>query len=456
MLSRFRTEKEQKQTLAELESGKVDIVIGTHRILSRDVKFHDLGLLVVDEEQRFGVAHKERLKEMRKNVDVLTMSATPIPRTLHMSLVGLRDMSVIETPPKDRLAIQTTVAPFSESLIQRVIGEELARQGQVFFLHNRVESIASMATLVMKLVPKARVVVGHGQMRETELEKVMLKFVRGDADVLVSTTIIENGLDIPRANTIIINRADRMGLSELYQLRGRVGRSNQRAYAYLLVPPGGNLTPIARQRLGALKEFSDLGAGFRIAALDLELRGAGNLLGREQHGHIEAVGFDMYCQMLERAVAERKGEAVTPERRVTLNLGQEIRIPPEYIESENLRLRIYKRIAGVTSEGERNEVRRELEDRFGPPPAAVENLLDYAVLKAMAEKLLVAAVDRRGDQLAVKFYDDTPLGPERLVKLIRKRRDMRLDPSGVLWLDWRGYQGGVMAAVRNVLLQLQS
>jgi len=456
MLSRFRSEKEQKKTLEELEAGKVDVVVGTHRILSRDVKFHDLGLLVVDEEQRFGVAHKERLKEIRKNVDVLTMSATPIPRTLHMSLVGLRDMSVIETPPKDRLAIQTTVAPFSETLIQRVIQEEMERDGQVFLVHNRVESIASIASLVKRLVPKARIVVGHGQMRETELEKVMLKFVRDEADVLVSTTIIENGLDIPRANTIIINRADRMGLSELYQLRGRVGRSNQRAYAYLLVPPGVSLTPIARQRLAALKEFSDLGAGFRIAALDLELRGAGNLLGREQHGHIEAVGFDMYCQMMERAVAERRGDAVTPERRATLNLGQEIRIPPEYIESENLRLRIYKRIAGVTSEGERNEVRRELEDRFGPPPPAVESLLEYAVLKAMAEKLLVASVDRRGDQVAIKFYDDTPLGPERLVKLIRKRRDMRLDPSGVLWLDWRGFQGGVMAALRNVLMQLQS
>ena len=456
MLSRFRAENEQKKTLVDLEAGKADIVIGTHRILSRDVKFHDLGLLIVDEEQRFGVAHKERLKEMRKNVDVLTMSATPIPRTLHMSLVGLRDMSVIETPPKDRLAIQTTVAPFSETLIQRVIEEELARDGQVFFVHNRVESIASLATMIKRLVPKARVVVGHGQMRETELEKVMLKFIRGEADVLVSTTIIENGLDIPRANTIVINRADRMGLSELYQLRGRVGRSNQRAYAYLLVPPAGTLSPVARQRLGALKEFSDLGAGFRIAALDLELRGAGNLLGREQHGHIESVGFDMYCQMLERAVAERKGEAAAPERRATLNLGQEIRIPPEYIESENLRLGIYKRIAGVTTEAERNEVRRELEDRFGPPPAAVENLLDYAALKGLAEKLLVASIDRRGDQLAIKFYDDTPLGPDRLVKLIRKRRDMRLDPSGVLWLDWRGYQGGIMAAIRNVLLQLQS
>ena len=457
MLSRFRSEKEQKKTLEDLEAGKVDIVIGTHRLLSRDIKFHDLGILVVDEEQRFGVAHKERLKEMRKNVDVLTMSATPIPRTLHMSLVGLRDMSVIETPPKDRLAIQTTVAPFNETLVQRVIEEELARDGQVFLVHNRVESIGSLAAMINRLVPKARVVVGHGQMRETELEKVMLKFIRNEADILVSTTIVENGLDIPRANTIVINRADRMGLSELYQLRGRVGRSNQRAYAYLLVPPEGSLTPIARQRLAALKEFSDLGAGFRIAALDLELRGAGNLLGSEQHGHIEAVGFDMYCQMMERAVAERKCEAVTPERRAVLNLGQEIRIPSEYIESENLRLRIYKRIAGVTSDAERDEVRRELEDRFGPPPPSVVNLLDYSVLKALAEKLLVATIDRRGDQIAIKFYDDTPLGPERLVKLMRKRRDMRLDPSGVLWIGWKqSSKGAAMDAARNVLLQLQS
>ena len=459
MLSRFRSDKEQDKTLEELESGKLDVVIGTHRLLSKDVKLHDLGLLIVDEEQRFGVTHKERLKEMRKNVDVLTMSATPIPRTLHMSLVGLRDMSVIETPPRDRLAIQTTVAPFSETLIQRAVEEELARHGQVFFVHNRVESIASLATMVKRLVPRARVVVGHGQMRESELEKVMLKFVRNEADVLVSTTIIENGLDIPRANTIVINRADRMGLSELYQLRGRVGRSNQRAYAYLLIPAEGALTPIARQRLAALKEFSDLGAGFRIAALDLELRGAGNLLGREQHGHIEAVGFDMYCQMMERAVAERKGEGVTPERRATLNLGQDIRIPPEYIENENLRLRIYKRIASVMAEGQRQEVQRELEDRFGPLPPSVMNLLDYAVLKAMAERLLISAADRRGDQIALKFHEDTPLGPERLVKLIGKRRDLRLDPAGVLWLTWKAGKdgkGGPMEAVRNVLKQLQS
>jgi transcription-repair coupling factor (superfamily II helicase) len=456
MLSRFRTDKEQENTLEELEAGKIDIIIGTHRLLSKDVKFPDLGLLIVDEEQRFGVAHKERLKEMRKNVDVLTMSATPIPRTLHMSLVGLRDMSVIETPPRDRLAIQTTVAPFQETLIQRAIEEELARHGQVFFVHNRVESIASLATMVKRLVPRARVVVGHGQMRESELEKVMLKFVRNEADILVSTTIIENGLDIPRANTILINRADRMGLAELYQLRGRVGRSNQRAYAYLLIPTEGALTPIARQRLAALKEFSELGAGFRIAALDLELRGAGNLLGREQHGHIEAVGFDMYCQMMERAVAERKGEAVAPERRATLNLGQDLRIPPKYIENENLRLRIYKRIASVTSEGEREEVRRELEDRFGPVPPAVLHLLDYAVLKAMAEQLAVASLDRRGDQIAIKFYEDTTLGPERLVKLIARRRDLRLDPAGVLWLTSKAGKGELLEAVRNVLKQLQS
>ncbi len=457
MLSRFRTAKEQQKALEELEAGKVDVVIGTHRLLSKDVKFHDLGLLVVDEEQRFGVAHKERLKEIRKNVDVLTMSATPIPRTLHMSLVGLRDMSVIETPPRDRLAIQTTVSPFSETLVQRVIEEELSRGGQVFFVHNRVESIASLASMVQRLVPRARVVVGHGQMHESALEKVMLKFIRNEADVLVSTTIVENGLDIPRANTILINRADRMGLSELYQLRGRVGRSNQRAYAYLLIPPEGSLTPIARQRLAALQEFSDLGAGFRIAALDLELRGAGNLLGGEQHGHIEAVGFDMYCQMMERAVSERKGEPVAPERRATLNLGQDIRIPAEYIEDENLRLRIYKRIAGVTSEAMRDEVRKELDDRFGPPPPAVMNLLDYAVLKAVAEKLLVANIDRRGDQLAIKFYEDTPLGPERLVKLIGKRRDMRLDPAGTLWLDWkRTKETTAMEAAKKVLLQLQS
>ena len=425
-------------------------------MFSSDVCFHDLGLLIVDEEQRFGVAHKERLKKLRTNVDVLTMSATPIPRPLHMSLVGLRDMSVIETPPKDRLAIQTLVAPFNESLIQSAIEQELAREGQVYFVHNRVESILSLAHLLQRLVPRARVLVGHGQMAERELEQTMLRFIRHEADVLVSTTIIENGLDIPRCNTIIINRADRFGLSELYQLRGRVGRSNQRAYAYLLVPPEGSLPALARKRLAALKEFSELGAGFRIAALDLELRGAGNLLGRQQHGHVNAIGFDLYCQMMERAVAERKGEAAPPELRATINLGLDIRIPPAYIESESLRLRTYKRIAGVTSEEERQEVRRELEDRFGQAPPAVGNLLDYAVLKAVCERLLVASVERRNDQIAVKFHEQTPVRPEQVVRLLRRQNGLRLDPSGVLWVSWRREQGGAVEALQKVLLQLQT
>jgi len=456
MLSRFRTESQLKKTLLEVEAGRVDVVIGTHRLLSRDVRFHDLGLLVVDEEQRFGVAHKERLKELRKNVDVLSMSATPIPRTLHMSLVGLRDMSVIETPPKDRLAIHTTVAPFSESLVQSAMAEELAREGQVYFVHNRVASIYSLASLLQRLAPAARVVVGHGQMGEKELERAMMKFVRHQADVLVSTTIIENGLDISRCNTIFINRADRFGLSELYQLRGRVGRSHQRAYAYLLVPPDTGLTPLARRRLAALREFSDLGAGFRIAALDLELRGAGNLLGGQQHGHINAVGFDLYCHMMERAVAELKGEqAAAPDLRCALNLGLDIRIPAEYMESEGLRLRTYKRIASVTTDAEREEARRELQDRFGPAPPAVGNLLDYAVLKAECERLQVASVDRRGHQVAVQFHQQTRVCPEQLVRLVRGRRGLRLDPSGVLWVPWIRGQGSVTGALRAVLQALQ-
>jgi transcription-repair coupling factor (superfamily II helicase) len=456
MLSRFRSPREVKDVIARVESGQLDIVIGTHRLFSRDVKFHDLGLLIVDEEQRFGVAHKERLKELRHNVDVLTLSATPIPRTLNMSLVGLRDMSVIETPPKDRLAIQTVVAPFSESLVRRAIEEEMARDGQVFLVHNRVETIYSLADLVKKLVPKARIVVGHGQMNEKELESVMFKFVSDEADVLISTTIVENGLDIPRANTILINRADRFGLSELYQLRGRVGRSNQRAYAYLMVPEDVSLTPLATRRLAALKEFSALGAGFRVAALDLELRGAGNLLGGQQHGHINAIGFDMYCQMMERAVATLKGEETKPEMRSTINLGLDIRIPQEYIPNENLRLRTYKRIAAISNEVEREEVNRELADRFGPPPPAVGNLLDYALLKGLAEGLLVSSIERKANEVAVKFYPETPLSPEKLVGLIRSKGEgFRLDPSGTLWMRLEK-RGRIAESVRNVLLPLEA
>jgi transcription-repair coupling factor (superfamily II helicase) len=455
MLSRFRTAAQQKETLAALEAGKVDVVIGTHRLLSKDVKFQDLGLLIVDEEQRFGVAHKERLKEMRKNVDALALSATPIPRTLHMSLVGLRDMSLIETPPRDRLAIQTVVAPFQEDLIRRAIENELAREGQVYFIHNRVESIYSLATMVTKLVPKARVVVGHGQMAEKELETVMLKFIRDEADVIVSTTIVENGLDIPRANTILINRADRLGLAELYQLRGRVGRSDRRAYAYLLVPPETALSEVARKRLSAMKEFSELGAGFRIAALDLELRGAGNMLGRQQHGHIESIGFDLYCQMLERAVSKLKGEEAAPELRTTLSLGLDVRIPQNYIPSENLRLRTYKRVSSIASDEEKQDVRKELEDRFGALPASVDNLLEYAVLKSMSERLRISAVERQGSRIAIRFHPETPIDPAALVGVVRSRKGVKLDPSGVLWMEvTRGES--VPVALRNVLLSLQA
>jgi transcription-repair coupling factor (superfamily II helicase) len=454
LLSRFRSGTEQKKILADLEAGKVDVVIGTHRLLSKDVKFADLGLLIVDEEQRFGVAHKERLKEMRKNVDALALSATPIPRTLHMSLVGLRDMSLIETPPRDRLAIQTVVTPFQEDLIRRAIEAELARDGQVYFIHNRVESIYSLGAMVQKLAPKARVVVGHGQMGEKDLESVMLKFIRDEADVLVATTIVENGLDIPRANTIIINRADRFGLAELYQLRGRVGRSSQRAYAYLLVPPETALSDVARKRLAAMKEFSELGAGFRIAALDLELRGAGNMLGRQQHGHIEAIGFDMYCQMLERAVAKLKGEEAATELRTTLNLGLDVRIPQDYIPSENLRLRTYKRISTIATEEEKQDVRKELQDRFGAPPSSVENLLDYAVLKSMCERLRISSVERQGSRIAVRFHPETTLDPARLVGVVRSRAGIKLDPSGVLWIELKRGEP-VPAVLRNVLLGLQ-
>jgi transcription-repair coupling factor (superfamily II helicase) len=378
MLSRFRDKKEIEQTLMELAEGKVDIVIGTHRILSKDVHFHDLGLLVVDEEQRFGVRHKERIKQLKHNVDVLTMSATPIPRTLHMSLVGLRDMSVIETPPKDRLAIQTVVAHFDPGLIKTAIEQELSRGGQVYFIHNRVDSIYSRAAEIQELVRSVRVGVGHGQMGESELEKALLGFMRHDFDVFVCTTIAENGLDIPLANTIVIEHAERYGLSELYQLRGRVGRSNRRAYAYLLVPADTELSEIARKRLAALKEFSDLGAGFKIAALDLELRGAGNILGGEQHGHIGAVGFDTYISLLEQTVHELKGEEAPLEVHSTLNLGLDIRIPVEYISDDQQRLRAYKRIADASAQEAAAELLVELEDRYGPAPDAVRSLLKFS------------------------------------------------------------------------------
>ncbi|MFY9561084.1 MAG: transcription-repair coupling factor [Terriglobales bacterium] len=432
MISRFRSAKQIKEILQRVGAGKVDILIGTHRLLSKDVRFADLGLLVVDEEQRFGVRHKERIKQMRTQVDVLTMSATPIPRTLHMSLVGLRDMSVIETPPKDRMAIQTVVANWDYKLIQSAIEQELDREGQVYFVHNRVETIWEIAAKIQELVPRARIAVGHGQMGEGELEKVMLKFMHHESDILVSTTIIENGLDIPLCNTIVINRADRFGLSELYQLRGRVGRSNRRAYAYLLLPAEIELTPVARRRLAALKEFSDLGAGFKIAALDLELRGAGNLLGGEQSGHIEAVGFELYTQMLERAVREMKGEAGPDEAGIQLNLGLNIRIPSDYIAEENQRLRMYKRVAGVETESQLRDVRMELTDRYGKPPAAVRNLLEYATLKLSAMQAGATVIERKRDLVNIKFRQNAAIEPGKLARFVAAQRGSQFTPDGTL------------------------
>jgi transcription-repair coupling factor (superfamily II helicase) len=457
MISRFRSPKQQQEIIERVEAGKVDVLIGTHRLLSKDIKFPDLGLVVVDEEQRFGVRHKERLKQLKREVDVLTMSATPIPRTLHMSLTGLRDMSVIETPPRDRMAIQTVVAAFDEKLIQSAIEHEIERGGQVYFIHNRVDSIYEIGAKLQQLAPAARVIVGHGQMSEGELEKVMYKFVRHECDVLVSTTIVENGLDIPLANTILINRADRFGLSELYQLRGRVGRSNRRAYAYLLVPADVELTPLARRRLAALKEFSDLGAGFKIAALDLELRGAGNLLGGEQSGHIDAVGFELYTSMLERTVRELKGELEEDVPETQLNLALNIKIPNEYIAEENQRLRMYKRVAAVEDEAALADVAAELRDRYGEPPPPVRNLLDYATLRLLARRVGVAAIDRKREQVSVRFTETAAVDPGKLARFVAGERGAQFSPGGVLKFALRGTQApDVLRALRQLLEQLAS
>ncbi len=457
MISRFRTAKEQKDIIERVSTGRVDILIGTHRLLSKDIKFQDLGLLIVDEEQRFGVRHKERLKQLRKQIDVLAMSATPIPRTLHMSLVGLRDMSIIETPPKDRMAIQTVVARFDEKIVRSAIEVELERGGQVFFVHNRVESIYEIAARIQELVPAARVGVAHGQMGENDLEKVMLAFMRHEFDVLVATTIIENGLDIPLANTILINRAERHGLSELYQLRGRVGRSNRRAYAYLLIPPENELTEIARRRLAALKEFSDLGAGFKIAALDLELRGAGNMLGGEQSGHIEAVGFELYTSMLEAAVKEMKGEAGEERPATQLNLGIALRIDESYVPEENQRLRLYKKIAGTSTEAAVSEVRAEMEDRYGALPDATVYLLEAATLRLECERIGIAQVDRKRGELQIRFMENAAVDPAHLMQLVSRnaKRGAQFTPQGLLKFPLRATRpDDVLLEIRELLANL--
>jgi transcription-repair coupling factor (superfamily II helicase) len=432
MVSRFRPAPEIKTVLAEAAAGTVDILIGTHRVLSKDVVFRDLGLLVIDEEQRFGVAAKERLKQLRTSVDCLTLSATPIPRTLQMGLAGIRDMSVIETPPKDRLAIQTSIVKFATETIAAAIRQELARDGQVYVVHNRVDSIDSLAGLVQRLVPEARVAVAHGQMPEKQLERSMLALVEGRADVLVATTIIENGLDIPRVNTLIVNRADRYGLAQLYQLRGRVGRSDRRAYAYLLVPPETPLSEIARKRLAAIQEFSDLGAGFRIAALDLELRGAGNLLGGEQSGHLEAVGLDLYVKLLEQTILELKGEAPREAPRAVLNIKVDLRIPEEYVPEVHQRMAVYKRASQVRDAAEVERLGRELRDRYGPLPQAVESLMLFAGLRLRLEGLGVQQADLAGGALHLRIAAETRLRPEGVMDLVRRIPGASLSPQGVL------------------------
>ena len=441
VLSRFLSRAGQRAALADLEAGRVDLIVGTHRLLSRDVKFRDFGLLIVDEEQRFGVGHKERIKQMRRHVDVLTLTATPIPRTLNMSLAGIRDMSVIETPPKDRMAIRTSVVRFDPQVIARAVRTELGRGGQVYVVHNRVESIDSIAGLIGRLVPEARLAVAHGQTSEAALEKTMIAFVAHEYDVLVATTIIENGLDIPNVNTIIVNHAERYGLAQLYQLRGRVGRSDRRAYAYLVVPADNALSPVARQRLSALREFSDLGSGFRIAALDLEIRGAGNLLGAQQSGHIEAVGFDMYVKLLEQTVRELQGEEVRDEHRARVNLGVDLRIDEGYVTETDQRLAVYRKVATAADEPALAAALEEVADRYGPLHPSLTRLAEYGRARVRASGLGVEAIDREASRLVMRFGENTPLDPGRLVEFVRSRPGVALTPAGVLRLDLQAVGG---------------
>ena len=429
LLSRFRAPKQQRETAAGLRSGAVDIVIGTHRLLSKDVEFRDLGLLVVDEEQRFGVAAKERLKRLASGVDHLALTATPIPRTLNMSLAGIRDLSVIETAPRDRMAIHTEVRPFDPPLIAEAIRHEMAREGQVYFVHNRIGSLDAMAAWLGDLTPEAKILTAHGKMPEAALERTILRFQNGEADILLATTIIENGLDLPRVNTLLVNRAETFGLSQLYQIRGRVGRSSRRAYAYLLTPPGGPVPERAEPRLRALREFSELGAGFRIAALDLELRGAGNLLGAAQHGHLEAVGFDLYHRLLEEAVAEARG---TPKRgRCSMNLKFQLRIPDAYIEEERQRMWLYKRCSSAASEEDLSRLTSEARDRFGPPPEEVSLLFRHVGLRLRAEALGYAGIHRESgrDGGALRFDS---AGEEGAAGGFRAPLPAASDPAGVL------------------------
>ena len=445
MVSRFRSPAEVRQISQQVSAGRIDILVGTHRLLSKDLKFPRLGLMIVDEEQRFGVAQKERLKQLKKNVHVLAMSATPVPRTLQLSLAGVRDLSVIETPPKDRMAVETAILPFNGELVREAIEFELERSGQVYYVYNRVESIEGMLTYLKELVPQARITVGHGQMDEHELSRRMHAFTEGQYDVLLASTIIENGIDIPNVNTMIVHHAERFGLAQLYQLRGRVGRSNQLAYCYLLVAGDRVLSEMARKRLAAIREFTDLGAGFRIAARDLEIRGAGNLLGAEQSGHIAAVGIETYLKLLEETVRELRGETVAEAPSTTLDLPVPMSIPEEYVADANLRMEVYRKVAsGDTSE---QELLAELTDRFGAPPPSVHTLLKVAAVKRQAEHLRVQAISAYKGKLTLRLRQDTRIEPETLIGLVATRPGAAFSPTGVLTLP--------AAAGDEVLTQLQ-
>ena len=420
LMSRFRTPGEIRKTVKDLQKGLVDIVIGTHRVLSDDVKFKDLGLLIIDEEQRFGVTHKEKIKKLKENVDVLTLTATPIPRTLHMSLIGIRDMSVLEEPPGDRQPIQTFVCEYNEELVREAISREMARGGQIYYVYNRVNNIADVTAQIASLVPEAAVSYAHGQMKESDLEKIMFNFINGEIDVLVSTTIIETGLDIPNVNTMIIHDSENLGLSQLYQLRGRVGRSNRTAYAFLMYKRDRMLKEVAEKRLAAIKEFTDLGSGFKIAMRDLEIRGAGNLLGVRQHGHMEAVGYDLYCKMLNEAVRTLKGGKAVEDFATVIDLDVDAFIPPVYIVNEVQKLDIYKRIAGIENLKERDDMRDELLDRFGEIPKSVDNLLRIALVRVAAHKLCMTEIKGKNEKITLTFRPDADIDVAKIPDVLRK------------------------------------
>ena len=403
MISRFRTPKQQKATLQALKEGNVDILIGTHRLVSKDIAFKDLGLLIVDEEQRFGVAQKEKIKNIKKNVDVLTLSATPIPRTLHMSLTGVRDISVIETPPEERYPIQTYVVEQNDQLIRDAILREVSSEGQVYFVYNRVESIESMANYIRELVPECKIGIMHGQMSERELETEMMAFMNKEYDVLVCTTIIETGIDIPNVNTMIVHNADKMGLSQLYQLRGRVGRTNRIAYAYFIYTKDKILTEVAEKRLKALKDFTELGSGFKIAMRDLEIRGAGNMMGSSQHGHMASIGYDLYCRMLEDTVRLIKGEIEEEPVETTVDIKVDAFIPSSYIEDELQKIEVYKKIAAIESSEEYDDIKSELEDRYSNIPDSVLNLMDIAYIKSLAKKISIEEIKEMPKEIRFKF-----------------------------------------------------